>query len=75
MKRPFLKLRHAIEEADYTHAEFAPKIGLKHTAFSQRLNCHVEWTLGEMYAALDLLGLPHSALPEYFPPNGRTEVT
>lgn len=70
MKRPFLKLRHAIEAADYTHAEFAPKIGIKHTAFSQRLNGRKQWTLKEMYATLDLLGIPYTALPEYFPPNG-----
>ncbi len=75
MKRPFAKLRHAIEDADLSHSEFASRIGIGHTALSQRLNCRKQWTLGEMYAALDTLKLPHSELSEYFPPNGAAEVT
>ena len=66
--RPFAKLRGEIAAHDISHSEFADGIGLSSCAVSQRLNCHKEWRLNEMYAAMDFFGLPYSQLPEYFPP-------
>lgn len=66
--RPFAKLRGEIAAHDIEHSDFAREIGLSKSAVSQRLNGHKQWKLSEMYAAMDFLGLPYSALPEYFPP-------
>ena len=64
----FPKLRGEIAAQEYSHPEFAEKIGIGKTALSERLNGHKQWRLCEMYAALDVLGIPHERLPEYFPP-------
>lgn len=64
----FPKLRWAIQEREWSHPEFAEKIGIGKTALSERLNGHKQWRLCEMYAALDVLGIPHERLSEYFPP-------
>lgn len=68
--RPFAKLRGEITAHGIEHSDFARGIGLSKSAVSQRLNGHKQWRLSEMYAAMDFFKLPHTALPEYFPPNG-----
>ena len=73
---PYAKLRARLTELGYDHAYFARslrekyKVDISTPTMSGRMTGKRPWLITEMYAAMDLLKLPHDKLHEYFPKNG-----
>lgn len=70
MAKPHAKLRGALIAADIDGAYLARKLLRGRTYISNRMTGKESWTIDECYKILDLIGAPHSALAEYFPPRG-----
>jgi len=67
---PFAKLRARINELGYDHAYFAKKLKMTPATLSRRMTGKLQWQLNEMYAALEILCIPHEQLSDYFPKEG-----
>lgn len=70
MARPHAKLRGALLAQDIDGEYLARRLLRGRTYISARMMGREPWPIDECYKILDLLHLPHSALPEYFPPRG-----
>lgn len=70
MAKPHAKLRGALVAADIDSRYLARRLGRGSAYISQRMMGHEPWGIDECYKILDLLKLPHSMLPELFPPQG-----
>ena len=73
MARPFSTLRSAMTEADVDESVLARLLGIRRETVSRKMSGRAQWTLSEMYAALDLLGRPAKDLHLFFPPGGQNE--
>ena len=60
------KLRGAIREKFGTQEAFAKALGVNPSTLVKKLAGRVEWTVGEVQAAVELLGLPHDSISDYF---------
>jgi len=68
----YRKLRGALVEKEIDQAYLAKKLGLNQPmSISKRMTGKVPWRINEMYAILDILGVPYEALSEYFPKDGK----
>jgi len=68
----YRKLRGALIEKEIDQVYLAKKLGLNQpVSISKRMTGKVPWRINEMYAILDLLGVPYEMLPVYFPKDGR----
>ena len=67
MTRTYAKLREAVREAGTTFEYVAWKIGVSKSHMCDMLNGRSEPRIGECYAILDVLELPHSDFHLYFP--------
>lgn len=70
----FLKLRGRMKELGMEQEYLAKKLGICIASLSRRLNGHKQWLMSEMYAAMDILLLPHESLHEYFPKGGKSQT-
>ena len=68
----FLKLRARMKELDVDQLYLAKKLKMCPASLSLRMTGKIQWQLDEMYAAMDILHLPHDQLHLYFPQNGKT---
>lgn len=73
MARPHAKLRGALMARDIDTAYLARRLLRGTTYVSRRMMGWVPWPIDECYKILDMIGAPHSALPDYFPPGGIAE--
>jgi len=69
----FANIRSRMEELSMDQEYLAKKIGLCRESLSGRMTGRVQWTLDEMYAAMDVLRIPYKHLQAYFPKSGKTE--
>ena len=74
MTRTYAKLREAVREAGTTFEYVAWKIGVSKSHMCDMLNGRSEPRIGECYAILDVLELPHSDFHLYFPKGGQANV-
>ena len=70
MARPHAKLRGALIAHDIDGDYLARRLLRGRTYISARMMGKEPWPIDECYKILDLIGAPHSALSEYFPPEG-----
>ncbi len=73
MSRPYHRLRCLLYANGIHQSDVARALLVSVHTVSSKLNGHSEWTLGEAYKLLELLGEPMEALPQLFPRNGRNE--
>lgn len=71
MAKPHAKLRGALMALDIDGAYLARRLLRCPNYVSERMTGHKPWNIDECYRILDLIGAPHSALAEYFPPGGK----
>lgn len=69
-RKPHRKLRRMLAASDIDEECLARKLLRGRKYISTRMMGHMPWTLDECYQILDLLRLPHSELPNYFPRGG-----
>lgn len=69
--RPYQALRNELFINGISNPELARLLLVGSSTISRKLNGKSPWTLDECYRVLDLLGKPHSALPDLFPEKGR----
>ncbi len=69
--KKFAKLRTAVHEMGYTIADVAGNLGKSVGAINARFNGHQQWELDDMYSILEMLDIPLTELPIYFPPEGQ----
>lgn len=65
--KPYQKLRVALFANDITQLELAEEMGCHFTHISVLMRGRSDWRLSECYKVLDIIGVPHDQLPEYFP--------
>ena len=68
--QPFARLRSRLRESGMEHDYFARRLHMAAASLSRRMTGKLQWQLSEMYAAMDILGLPYELLSEYFPKGG-----
>ena len=64
--RTFGKLREKIKQKFNNFSEFADAIGMDRSTLSKKLNGKVGWTSTEIESICNILGIPMSAVGEYF---------
>lgn len=69
--RPYQALRNELFINGISNPALARSLLVGPATISRKLNGKSPWTLDECYRVLDLLGKPHSALPDLFPEKGR----
>ena len=69
-KKRYSKLRGALVAKSIDQEYLAEKLNRSVWYVTQRMCGHDDWTLGEMYALMDLLRIPYSEMHEYFPKEG-----
>ena len=67
MAKPYSKLRHALDDADITHADIAVKLDRSTAYVDQRFRCEFPWTMQDAYIILEMLKEPAELMAEYFP--------
>jgi cyanate lyase len=71
MLKLFEKLRRALKNMDITYADVAAAIGRQSSMYvSNCLNGKSQFSQGEMYAILHMIGAERCELHEYFPEDG-----
>ncbi len=73
MSRPYKRLRVLLCANGLDQKDVARALLLSERTVSSRMNRRSEWTLGEAYKLLELLGEPPEALPRLFPRDGKSE--
>ena len=80
MARPYAKLRGALVEREMKQVDLIrelallhPPISMSQPTMSRRFNAKDPWTIAEMYAILDVLGIPDDQIHAFFPRNGQNE--
>lgn len=68
-KRTFRRLRRRMLEKRVTLLDIELAVGLSKSSVGDRMAGRIGWSLHDAYKILDLLELPYSSLPEYFPKN------
>lgn len=61
------KLKAAFMFADVDYDYLVTKLGRSKSYICDRVTGRVPWTIWEVYFLCDLLGIPYSDIPEYFP--------
>lgn len=64
---PYRELRVLILKRGYYAKDLAAMLNMSEAAVSSRLNGKTQWTLKEVFRVCDLLMIPYSDIPEYFP--------
>lgn len=65
----YRKLKSRILEASYTQGEIAENLGMSMSYMSKRFVGKEAFALSHVYAICDMLEIPYSEIPEYFPPD------
>lgn len=66
-RKPHAKLRGAMHEKDASGKYIARRWGITEQAFSARMTGKTPWSIHEIYALMELLGLEPERMAEYFP--------
>ncbi len=67
MSQKLKKLKAAIMYADVDQKYLSTKINRSEDYISQRMTGRKPWTMWEVYQLCDLLHIPYSDIPVYFP--------
>lgn len=70
MFKPHYKLRSRVSSTQYSMQEVCDLTGINRSTMSQRLSGQQPFRIDEIYALCDVLEIPYSSIPEYFPPAG-----
>lgn len=70
MRKRYKKLRGAMAEHDITQEILARHLLIGRRTMSAKFTATSPWNISEMYAAMDLMNLPHDQMHIYFPPGG-----
>jgi transcriptional regulator with XRE-family HTH domain len=62
----YKKLRGKIRERFKTQENFAKELGISSVTLSAKLNNRVEFTRLEIDKSCEILGIPKTAIPEFF---------
>lgn len=62
----YSKLRGLIKEKGLTESDLAKEINLSSSSLSCRLNGKTDWTVPEVRAVCDVLGIEKSEISKYF---------
>lgn len=66
MSYDYSKLNGKIREVCKTQEKFALKLGIGRTTLSLRLNGKREFSQSEIKKSVEILGIPHTEINEYF---------
>lgn len=70
---PFRHLRAAMITAGVKIKELASMMGMSANSLSSRLSGQYEFTLGDIYKIISVLGIPASEISTFFPHNGKDD--
>ncbi|MFT9057087.1 MAG: helix-turn-helix transcriptional regulator [Ethanoligenens sp.] len=62
------KLRALMVEKDIDQKYLCKQLGKSQGYISARITCKKPWSMDEVYAICNLIGIRHEEIPTYFPP-------
>ena len=71
-KRPYERLRCALEDRGIRQCYIAKNLGVTSPTVSNRLSGKYDWPMKDVYAVMDLLKLPYEHMSAYFPKDGKS---